>query len=233
MNTAIILAGGTGVRLHSNIPKQYLAVQGKPVIAYSLEKFLDNDVIDAIQIVADDAWHAFIRQSMGHNQYLHKLKGFSRPGKNRQLSILNGLEDVKQYAPDDSCIMIHDAARPLVEKEFIKACFARIGEHDGVMPVLSMKDTVYLSCDGKRVDSLLDRKKVFAGQAPEVFRLGVYYHANRALSSEQLLRVNGSTEPAVMAGLDIVMIDGDEGNFKITTEADLERFRQKVLEKTV
>lgn len=230
MNTVIILAGGTGIRLRSDIPKQYLAVQGKPVIAYCLEKFLDNDVIDAIQIVADDAWHGFIRQSIKHSEYSHKLKGFSRPGKNRQLSILNGLEDVKQYSSDDSYVMIHDAARPLVEKEFIKECFARIGGHDGVMPVLPMKDTVYLSNDGKRVGSLLDRASVFAGQAPEVFRLGVYYNANRVLSPEQLLKINGSTKPAVMAGLDIIMIDGDEGNFKITTEADLERFRRKMLE---
>lgn len=220
------------MRLHSDIPKQYLAVRGKPVIAYCLERFLDNDVIDAIQIVADNAWHGFIRQSIEHNKYLYKLRGFSRPGINRQLSILNGLEDVKQYSTDDSYVMIHDAVRPLVEKEFIKECFARIVGHDGVMPVLPMKDTVYLSNDGKRLDSLLDRECVFAGQAPEVFRLGVYYNANRVLSQEQLLGINGSTEPAVMAGLDIVMIDGDEDNFKITTEADLKRFRQKILEET-
>ena len=74
----------------------------------------------------------------------------------------------------------------------------------------------------------MDRGKVYAGQAPEVFLLGKYYEANRALLPDKILEINGSTEPAVMAGMDIVMIPGDERNFKITTAADLERFREIV-----
>lgn len=228
MNTAIILAGGTGTRLGGNIPKQYIQVKDRPVISYCLEQFFDNDAVEGIQIVADEAWHDLIRDSIEKMEFMHKWKGFSKPGKNRQLSIFHGLEDVKRYAADDSYVMIHDAARPFVKKEFIKRCFARAENHDGVMPVLPMKDTVYLSKDGKRVTSLLDREKIFAGQAPEVFRLGAYFEANKALLPEQILSIRGSTEPAVMAGLDIVMIDGDEENFKITTEEDLNRFRQKI-----
>ena len=91
-----------------------------------------------------------------------------------------------------------------------------------------MKDTAYLSEDGRAVSSLLDRRKVFAGQAPEVFLFGRYYEANRALLPEKILEINGSTEPAVMAGMDIAMIPGDERNFKITTAIDLERFREIV-----
>lgn len=68
----------------------------------------------------------------------------------------------------------------------------------------------------------------FCGQAPELFLLGKYYEANRALLPERILQINGSTEPAVMAGMDIVMIPGDEGNFKITTKADLIRFQERV-----
>ena len=89
-----------------------------------------------------------------------------------------------------------------------------------------MKDTVYQSRDGKAISSLLDRNSIFAGQAPEVFLLGKYYEANRRLFPEKILEIKGSTEPAIMAGMDIVMIPGDEGNFKITTREDLERFRQ-------
>ena len=69
---------------------------------------------------------------------------------------------------------------------------------------------------------------MIAGQAPEAFRLGRYYQANRALSEEQLLAINGSTEPAIMAGMDICYIAGDERNFKVTTKEDLERFRRIV-----
>ena len=103
--------------------------------------------------------------------------------------------------------------------------------HDGIMPVLTMKDTVYLSEDGNRVTSLLDRERIFAGQAPEVFRLGVYFDANKVLIPDKILSIKGSTEPAVMAGLDIVMIAGDEGNFKITTKEDLDRFTNVLIQR--
>ncbi len=91
-----------------------------------------------------------------------------------------------------------------------------------------MKDTVYTSTNGKTITSLLDRSQIFAGQAPELFRLGIYLEANRRLLPDQILRINGSTEPAVLAGMDIAMIPGDEGNFKITTKTDLERFLEKI-----
>lgn len=157
-----------------------------------------------------------------------KWKGFSAPGSNRQLSIYHALEDCMAYASPDDHVMIHDAARPLVSDACIAASFEAVRRHDGVLPALPMKDTVYLSADGKRISSLLDRKQVFAGQAPETFHLGRYYEANRALLPERIKEINGSTEPAILAGLDVAVVEGDEGNFKITTVQDLERFRQKV-----
>jgi 2-C-methyl-D-erythritol 4-phosphate cytidylyltransferase len=91
------------------------------------------------------------------------------------------------------------------------------------MPVLPMKDTVYMSNDGKKVDALLDRSTIYAGQAPELYRLKPYYDACVSLLPQEILSINGSTEPAIRAGLDVAMIPGDEGNYKITTKADLER----------
>ena len=76
------------------------------------------------------------------------------------------------------------------------------------------------------MSELLDREKVFAGQAPELFRFKKYYEANRRLMPDMILKINGASEPAVMAGMDIVMIPGDEANFKITTDADMERLRR-------
>ena len=89
-----------------------------------------------------------------------------------------------------------------------------------------MKDTVYLGSVGGRLEGLLDRGKVLAGQAPELFNLKKYLDANRALTKEQLAGIHGSTEPAVMAGMDVLTIPGDERNFKITTGSDLERFKR-------
>lgn len=238
MNIALILSGGTGTRLGSDIPKQYIKVNNKMIISYCLETLIKNDNIDYIQIVADRAWHSEIEQELANS----KFKGFSEPGANRQLSIYNGLTDIRRYADDDSFVLIHDAARPLLKDELINACFKSVkGDknnmpledvashiYDGVLPVLPMKDTVYMSEDGKCISSLLDRSKIYAGQAPEIFKLGKYYEANKALLPDKILTINGSTEPAIMAGMNIAMISGDESNFKITTKSDLERFQKKV-----
>lgn len=218
MNVALVLAGGTGNRLGAEVPKQYLEVEGRPIIAYCLETLDRHSLIDAIQIVAGEEWHSLIRE-LG----ITKLRGFSLPGENRQLSILNGLDDIMKYAEEDDVTLIHDAARPLVSDATITACIEGCIKHEGVMPALPVKDTVYYGTDG-RIESLLDRGKVIAGQAPEAFRLGKYYRANRRLSREGILGINGSTEPAIMAGMDICYIPGDERNFKVTTAEDFKRF---------
>ena len=212
MNIALLLSGGTGVRLGESIPKQYLSVEGRPVIAYAREN------PGAVTVALPS------RKWSSLYDHAEKFQGFCLPGANRQLSILQGLEDIKGYADNRDCIFIHDAARPLLSEHQITECLKAVRGHDGVIPVLPMKDTVYTSKDGKTISALVKRNEVFAGQAPEVFRLGKYYEANRRLLPDKILQINGSTEPAVMAGMDIAMIPGDEGNFKITTKMDLERF---------
>lgn len=224
MNIALILSGGTGVRLGLDIPKQYIEVHGKPVISYCMESLSNHNKIHAIHIVAAPLWQKQIESWLSASDIRKKFKGFSSPGSSRQLSIVNGLKDIRKYADDSDCIFIHDAARPLLSDKQITECLNAICGYDGVLPVLPMKDTVYRSKDGKSVDSLLKRNEIYAGQAPEVFRLGKYYEANERLLPEKILKINGSTEPAVMAGMNIAMIPGEERNFKITTSADLERF---------
>lgn len=274
MVTALLLSGGSGTRMGVDTPKQYIEVNGRPIISYCLQTLLLHDGIDAVQIVADPMWRDTVVTSMknmnnsvnvigndrvnvdvsdggkfnvndgvsvavnsGANDtaavYTKKFRGFSMPGKTRQLSILNGLEDIRKYAGDSDVVLIHDAARPMLAAGQITACLdAAASGHDGALPVLPMKDTVYYSESGVRVTSLLERSRIFAGQAPEAFLLGKYYEANRALLPDRILQINGSTEPAILAGLDIAMIPGDEGNFKITTKADLERFRGKTGDRT-
>lgn len=250
MNIAIILSGGTGTRLGADIPKQYIEVNGRTIISYCLECFEACEDIDVIQVVADSAWQETIAE-----ERFTKIIGFSKPGETRQLSIVSGLEDVKAYISckrnnriecdmgngiendiedekdstmDNHTVIIHDAARPLVSEKLLKRLIDATASHQGAMPVLPMKDTVYYSKDGQSIDSLLERKCIFAGQAPEAFKLGAYYNANRKLSEDEMLKINGSTEPAILAGMDVVMVDGEENNFKITTREDLERFKQKI-----
>ena len=224
MNIAVILAGGMGVRLGGNLPKQYIEVKGRPVISYCLAVFEEHSEVDAIWIVADEGWRDFLSKWTGV-----KLKGFSMPGKNRQLSIYNALVDISRYADEKNLVIVHDGVRPLVSERQISDGIKACESHEGAVPVLPMKDTVYMGGGGK-ITSLLAREKIYAGQAPEVFRLGAYYKANRNLLPDKILAINGSAEPAVLAGMDIAMIPGDENNFKITTKADMERFRRIVEE---
>lgn len=224
MNIAIILAGGTGTRIGGDIPKQYLEAGNRPVIRYCLDTCFGSEEIDSVHIVAEQCWRGFIETHLPEGNR-EKWKGFSEPGETRQLSIWNALTDIAGYAGVEDIVFIHDAARPLLSAGLLHRCLQSVKGHDGVLPVLPMKDTVYYSEDGRRISGLLKRSSVYAGQAPEAFVYGKYYEANRALFPEKIKAINGSTEPAVMAGMDIVMIDGEESNFKITTQADLEKFR--------
>lgn len=240
MVTALLLSGGTGTRMGVETPKQYIEIKGRPIIFYCLECLFAHEGIDAVQIVADEMWQEKILNCMGSirrednggtagektDRGIEKFRGFSAPGETRQLSILHGLEDIGKYAADSDYVLIHDAARPLLSESLITECLRAATAHEGAIPVLPMKDTVYYSEDGERITSLLERSRIFAGQAPEAFLFGKYREANRALLPKKIFKINGSTEPAVMAEMDIAMIPGDETNFKITTKADLERFRE-------
>lgn len=226
MNYAIILSGGVGTRLGLDIPKQYYEVNNRPIIRDVIERLEECEVVDGIVIVADAKWQEYVQNQISKPE---KFFGFALPGDNRQLSIYSGLCLLKGIAKDEDVVLVQDAARPNTSVSIIENCFCLIDNADGIMPVLPMKDTVYLSEDGQAVGSLLERKKVYAGQAPESFRFGKYLAANEALLPEQILQINGSTEPAIMAGMNIQMIPGDENNFKITTEADLKRYESVCL----
>lgn len=222
MNIALVLAGGTGTRLGADIPKQYIEVRGKMIIDYCLETMEHSNDIAEVWIVADEMWREHIKK-------VDKFKGYACPGRNRQLSIYNGLKAIEESLADkekEVNVLIHDAARPFLTEKLIRECVKAVEGHDGVLPVLPMKDTVYYSEDGKVVSSLINRDKLYAGQAPELFRLQPYIQANEALLPDKILLVNGSTEPAIMAGMDIVMILGDENNYKITTKTDMKRFTE-------
>lgn len=226
MNIAIILSGGTGSRAKTDVPKQYLKVGGQPVISYSLKTIGENKWIDGIVIVTEKAWQSFIQEEIEKLGLSTKFVGFALPGENRQLSIWSGLSWIKEQKNDCENVFVHDAARPNLSERLINRCFEEMGDADGVLPVIPMKDTLYISETGKKVDKLIDRSKIFAGQAPELFDFEKYYRANMELFPEKILTINGSTEVAFLAGMDITMVEGEETNFKLTTPEDVKRFQE-------
>ena len=232
MNIALLLAGGTGSRMGLDVPKQYVTVGGRMLITRTLERLYWHHRIDDVRIVAAMEWRAKIREEQDAfifsraSKNAVKFRGFSAPGETRQLSVLNGLRDIARDASEEDVVIVHDAARPLVSHRLLSAGMAAMAHHDGIMPVLPMKDTVYECADGVHITKLLRREHIVAGQAPEFFRLGKYLKANEALSRKAMLAVNGATEPAIMAGMDIGIIPGEELNFKITTPEDLARYME-------
>ena len=156
---------------------------------------------------------------------------FSQPGEVRQLTIYNALKALReQRTEDDAIVVIHDAARPLVSEALLHRCIEGCEKADGVLPVLPVKDTLYMSKDGKSISALLKRSEIVAGQAPEAFRFGKYLAVHDQMSYEDILQISGSTEIAYKAGLNIKLVPGEELNFKITTTEDLDNFKH-VLER--
>lgn len=228
MTTAIILSGGTGARIGGDIPKQYMNIAGKPIIMHSMNVFEQHEEIDRIVIVAASAWQAFISDQL-RAAGISKFCGFAEAGRTRQHSIWNGLQAAKAHGTADTDgVIIHDAARPCVNTELLERCLNALKEADGALPVLPVKDTLYLSRSGGSIDGLLNRDEIFAGQAPESFNFGKYYAIHAAATDEQLAATRGSCEIAHRHGMSIKLVPGDEHNYKITTRVDLEKFQQEI-----
>lgn len=224
MNIAIILSGGVGSRMGLNIPKQYVMVGGQPVINYSLKMFFDNENIDAVIIGVANEWKEFLKENVS-NLDNNKPIFYAEPGVTRQYSIYNALKVAWNAGfNEEDYVIIHDAARPLVSHELINRCLEAVKYADAILPVIPVKDTTYLSEDGRHIKSLLNRKCLWSGQSPEAFPLGKYLKLHDDTPCEELLKITGSTELSFKAGHDCQMIEGDSLNFKITTPEDLSNF---------
>lgn len=225
MSTLVLLSGGTGTRMGLDVPKQYITVCGRSVIGYSLEIFMRNLNIDNVVIVAELRWRKFIEAEIKKCSVI-KPFFFAAPGDTRQGSIYNALKRIDELSicSDYDVVVIHDAARPLVEEEIVNASFSGISGFDGVLPVIPIKDTIYQSKDGNQISDLLCRDELFAGQAPESFIYGKYYGIHKKCTKEEIDCTKGSSEIAFKYGLNIHLIKGSERNFKITTLEDLMNF---------
>ena len=220
----LILAGGTGTRLGSDTPKQYIEVAGKPIIGYCLDGVQHYQGIDHLVIVCSAEWEDYISAYIKENG-INKFAGFAAGGKSRQHSVVNGLNKIRERGfSDDDIVITHDAARPSCPDGIFDRIIASVGEYDGTMPYLTVKDTVYTSENGQVITGLLNRDLLFAGQTPEAFHFGKYYEANMRMNDEQLSRLRGTSEVAVKSGMRIQLVEGDERNYKITTQQDLEKF---------
>lgn len=229
MNYALILSGGKGIRLGSDIPKQYIDVNGKPIIIYAIETIGAMREFEKLVIVLAPAWQDFVQAKLSDKSFANKCL-FAKGGDSRQESIFNGLKKIEEFASSDDTVLVHDGARPLVSQAVILRCLEGTKRFDGVMSGIAVKDTVYVTDDGERISGTLDRNKLFGGQTPEAFNFGKYLKAHKESSFDEIASYRGSSEIAFIHGMSMGLVKGDERNFKITTSVDLENFRHIVME---
>lgn len=231
MNIALVLSGGTGVRMGLEVPKQYQILAGKPVIVHTLEQFEGCPQVDHVIAAATLDWEETIWEWKGEYG-LSKLKAVAAAGEDRQQSIRNGLIAAKTLMEgEQGGVIIQDAVRPLTARGLLVRLLQGLEEADAVMPVLPITDTVYTSRDGQWVDGLLDRSTLFAGQAPEAFRYWPYLKLYEETSTELLSSMSGSCQLPYSRDWKVKMIPGDPENIKITYAADLKACEKKLLER--
>jgi 2-C-methyl-D-erythritol 4-phosphate cytidylyltransferase/2-C-methyl-D-erythritol 2,4-cyclodiphosphate synthase len=223
-NTAIalIVAAGRGSRFGAAAPKQYVELAGRPVLRHSLETFLKHPQIDAVRVVihADD--RAMYQAAASGLSPLEPVTG----GATRQESVRRGLESLRDRAP--GIVLIHDAARPLVDSALIDRMLAALAASPGAIPVLPVADTVKRASNGI-VQETLDRQTLWRAQTPQAFRYGEIMAAHNAAAGREL---TDDAAVAEAAGLAVALVPGQEENFKVTTEADLIRARQLLVPAT-
>ncbi|HRZ97473.1 MAG TPA: 2-C-methyl-D-erythritol 4-phosphate cytidylyltransferase [Paludibacter sp.] len=218
---ALIVAGGKGERMNAEIPKQFLEIQGKPILMHTIEAFYRFDshiqlilVLPAVQLKSWDMLckkHAF---SISHQ--------IVTGGQTRFHSVKNGLEQVK----GPSLVAVHDGVRPLVSTETIKRCFEAAEKFDAVVPVVDSVDSIRQITNNGSIS--VDRSFYKLVQTPQVFDAGLLKSAYEQEFSK-LFTDDASVVEAF--GKQIHLVEGNRENIKITTEIDLkmaEFFKSKM-----
>lgn len=231
-NIAVVLSGGTGARMGTELPKQYIELVGKPVIVHTLEQFQRCGAAEGVIVVAAPEWEMELLR-WKEEFALTKLLTTAPAGSDRQGSIRNGLLAAERFMDEDelSGVIIQDAARPLTSVKLLSRLIEELKEAPAVMPALPITDTTYTSGDGQWVNGLLDRSTLFAGQAPEAFRYWPYLKLYRDAPGVVLSTMSGSCQLPYSRGWKVKIIPGEPGNLKITYAGDLKRCEKLLAER--
>lgn len=226
---AIILAGGSGRRMGNNIPKQYLDINGKPVLYYSIKTFSDVDFINEIIIVAAEDHIDRVQSEIVDLYGLHKISDVIKGGRERYHSVANGLEALPA---DTDYVFIHDGARPFVTSYTIERCLHYAQKYRGAVAAVKAKDTVKISDDDSMILSTPDRGHVWMVQTPQTFEYLLIRDAyRRLLDDEDRLKTAGinitdDTMVAKMyADVDARLVESTYENIKLTTPEDIQLAR--------
>lgn len=210
---AIIVAGGTGTRMGSNIPKQFLLLNDKPVLYYTLKVFLESYTDIQIILVLPEEYTDLGREIIDAYFDYSRIQ-ITSGGETRFHSVKNGLA----LANKESIIFVHDAVRCLITTDLIHRCFENVLKTGSAVPALRSKDSVRLLNEEENDNEVLDRSKVVFIQTPQTFHSRILVPAFEIDYKERF------TDEATVVeafGLKISLVEGEENNLKITRPVDL------------
>ena len=223
-NVALIIAGGSGNRMHQDIPKQFLTVNERPVIIYTLEAFERHPEIDAIAVVCLDGWEQVLR--VYAKQFnITKLKYIIPGGETGYKSIQNGIFELeKHYKPEDM-ILIHDAIRPMVPPEVISDALRVAMKYGNATPVFGYAEAMLATEDGITASGALNKAKVRRVQAPQAYHIGDLCNLHRRAIEAGITNSETSCTLMLELGGEVYFSAGSEKNIKLTTVEDIDIFK--------
>lgn len=224
MTTALIFAGGSGTRMNSRArPKQFLQFYGKELIIHTLENFQSHPEVDAIAVVCIADWIPYLRRLLEKFE-MSKVRSVVPGGASGQESIYNGLCAIKEFAPDDSIVLVHDGVRPFVSEQLISDCIACVKKNGSAVTVTPAVETIVMQ-EGGKITSITDRSKCFHAKAPQCFLLGELLSAHEKACAEGRTDMIDSASLMKFYGHELYTVAGGFDNIKITTPADFYTFK--------
>ena len=224
MVSAVIFAGGIGQRMKSlDIPKQFLEIEGKPIIIRTLEHFSKHPMVDKIVVVCVENWLEELNEDIekfGIQKVIATVPG----GASGHQSIHNGLLEVDKVSKPEDIVLICDGVRPMLSQQLITTCIEDARTYETAVPVTPSIDSVLYSEDGSHCSKSYERKKMFITQAPQGYTVGKIMWAHKEAEKRKLDPVS-SGELLLELGEEIHIFQGIRENIKVTTPEDLESLR--------
>lgn len=215
MVSVIVLAGGRGKRMGSAQSKQYIELSGKPILYYTLKKFIDNKLIDKVILVIPKDEVEYCKKEV-LDKYDLKIDELAFGGKERQDSVFNGLEK----AEGSDIVLIHDGARPFISEKIISEGIKYAKEYKAAAPGVMPKDTIKVKDANRFSKDTPERSSLVAVQTPQVFDYNMIRECHQKVK-EQNIQVTDDTMVAEMFGNKVYLYEGEYTNIKITTPEDL------------
>ena len=229
-NIALLIAGGSGSRMHQDIPKQFLTVNECPVIVYTLEAFERHPEIDVIAVVCIEGWE-LVLWAYSKQFNITKLKYVVPGGENGQASIRNGVYELEKNFGKDDIVLIHDAIRPMVSAEIISDCIRVVTQYGNAITVIPCAEAMMQTKDGVVSVGSYPRDNLKRTQTPQGFRIGKICDLHRRALKAGITNSVASCTLMIEMGEQVYFSAGSEKNIKLTTIDDIDIFKALLMAK--